>query len=135
MAYGIDNFLYTIEVNGKTATYKFTDPGDITNVAEGVLNEQEIPKDNTFDSREATDLAYAQVSVKLNEKRNARVAKEAQNELKAQQETDAASRASAADFQAKAQETVVEPAGEETREDGTVQTVYNTSPSKDSKKK
>jgi hypothetical protein len=130
--YGLGNFKYELEVKDGSSKFKFYDPEDASNTAEVSVSQKEFPEGVTQpDSRQVADLAYAQCAKVLNDKRDARLRKEAADALKAKQDEDARSREAAADFLNNSKDVEVEPAKVES--DGTK--VYNTPSDKNTDKK
>lgn len=119
--FGLGNFLYDLEVKDGKANFHFYDDEDADNTADVTLSAKDF---NGFDatSRQVADIAYAQAAKVLNDKRDARLAKQAQKDLAAKQTEDARSREAQADFTNNAKDVAVEPA--QVEEDGTH--VYNT---------
>jgi len=102
--YGLGNFVYEINFDGKNANFKFRDPDDVSNVAEVTVSEKEFPENAKADSRQVADYAYTQVAKTLNDKRDERLKKEAAKEVEERQEADARLRETANDFFDKSQE-------------------------------
>lgn len=134
--YGLGNFLYEIDVADGKANFKFWDAEDAANTAEVSIAKADFPEGITdADSRQVADLAFDQCQRVLNDKRDARLKKEAADKLATEQAEEKRARQAAQDFQANAQDVAVEPAHVD--KDGT--TVYNTAEvdetSTDNKKK
>lgn len=126
--YGLGNFLYTLDVVDGKANFKFRDPEDASNTAEVSVSQSDFPDGVTqADARQVADVAYAQCSKVLNDKRDARVRKQAAKDLEAKHEEDARVRESAADFLNNAQDAAVQPV--KTEDDGT--NVFNTASSEE----
>lgn len=105
--YGLGNFKYELTFDGKAANFKFHDPEDVTNTAEVSVSQSEFPEGiSDADSRQVADIAYTQVSKVLNDKRDSRLKKEAENDLAKTQEEDKRSREAANDFFDKSSELV-----------------------------
>jgi hypothetical protein len=132
-AYGLGNFLYEIDIADGSANFKFWDADDASNTAEVSVAQKDFPEGvKDADSRQVADLAFSQCQKVLNDKRDARMKKEAADEITAKQEEDKRVREEAADVLANGQDVAVAPAHIE--KDGTK--VYNTAePSDDTKKK
>jgi hypothetical protein len=124
MSFGLGNFLYDFSATDKgDATFTFRDPEDASNTAEVSVSQSDFPAGVTQpDSRQVADVAYAQCAKVLNDKRDARIRKEAADDLSAKHEADANAREVGADFLANAQDVATAPAS--TEKDGTQ--VYNT---------
>lgn len=121
--YGLGNFVYELEVSNGNANFKFYDPEDAANTAEVAVSQKDFPEGITQpDSRQVADIAYAQCSKVLNDKRDARLKKQNTAEFNARQDEDARSREAQADFLNNANDASVQPA--KTEDDGTK--VYNT---------
>ncbi len=121
--YGLGNFEYDLTVEGNNAKFKFFDPEDVTNTADVSLGEKDFPEGITApDSRQVADVAYAQCQKVLNDKRDARIAKNEKEDLADRQAEEQRTREAAADFLNNAQDGAVAPAKVES--DGTK--VYNT---------
>jgi hypothetical protein len=137
--FGVDNFLGELSLDGTTANFHFTDPDDTANVADVSISPKEFPEGVVSpDSREVSDYAYSLVSKQLNDKRSERL-KAANVKLEVEeQDRLKAERAATAEHLSSAEDSKVAAAGEEKREDGVKQTVYNTaapSTKQDDKKK
>lgn len=128
--YGLGNFVYELTFDGKTANFKFHDPADITNTAEVSVPQGDFPGDALADSRQVADLAYGQVAKLLNDKRDSRLAKEAQAEVKERTEREAKEREIANDFFDKSQEI-----GDQRNYEDNFQSQSDAKKSKDDKKK
>jgi hypothetical protein len=127
--YGLGNFVYELEISNDTANFSFHDPNDVTNTAEVSVSKKDFPEGIVQpDSRQVADLAYAQCSKVLNDKRDARLKKEASAEFNTRTDEEARSREAQADFLNNAQDASVQPA--KTEDDGTK--VYNTAEASDS---
>lgn len=99
MAYGLGNFLYDLEVKDGKALFHFYDPDDAANTAEVEVAKSDFPEGITkADSRQVADLAYAQCSKVLNDKRDARIRKEEADQLATKQAEDQRQREEAEDF-------------------------------------
>lgn len=120
--HGLGNFVYELTVKDGTATFHFVDPDDSNNTADVSVNAKDFPEGAPADSRQVADHAYAQCAKVLNDKRDARLKKEAAKELDDRLSEEARSREAADDFLANSQHVAVEPAKVE--DDGT--NVYNT---------
>lgn len=120
--YGLGNFVYELTVKDGSANFHFVDPGDSNNTADVSVNAKDFPEGAPADSRQVADVAYAQCAKVLNDKRDARLKKEAAKELDDRLSEEARSREAADDFLAKSQDVAVEPSKVE--DDGTK--VYNT---------
>lgn len=132
-SFGLGNFMYDMHVDGNAAKFKFYDPEDVTNTAETSVSSKEIPEDSKWDvdGREVSEIAYSKVAKELNDKRDKRIREEQIKALDDRQTEDARAREAAVDFQANAQDTVVQPI--KTEKDGTK--VYNAAPDGETKKK
>lgn len=124
--FGLGNFMYDLTVDGGKAVFKFYDAQDADNTAEVSLSTKDMDGFDA-DSRQVADKAYAQVSKVLNDKRDSRLAKEAQQELNEKQAEDARVREAGEDFLNKAEDVKVAPA--QVEEDGTH--VFNTAEASD----
>jgi creatinine amidohydrolase/Fe(II)-dependent formamide hydrolase-like protein len=103
--YGLGNFVYELEVSDGSANFKFRDPDDASNTAEVSVHQSDFPEGiNQADSRQVADLAFAQCSKVLNDKRDKRLHAEASEDLAAKQKEDARAREAAADFHNNSQE-------------------------------
>lgn len=120
--HGLGNFVYELTVKDGVANFHFVDPDDSNNTADVSVNAKDFPEGAPADSRQVADHAYAQCAKVLNDKRDARIKKEAAKELDDRLSEEARSREAADDFLANSQHVAVEPAKEES--DGTK--VYNT---------
>jgi hypothetical protein len=96
--FGLGNFLYELDVTDGSANFRFIDPDDASNVAEVSVPQSEFPEGQKATSRDVADLAYAQCAKVLNDKRDARLQKEAVDDLKEKQAEDRRQREEAADF-------------------------------------
>lgn len=121
MSFGLGNFLYDIEVKDGKAKFNFRDPEDADNTAECTVDEKDFGGFNA-DSRQVAEIAYAQVSKTLNDKRDARVKKQTAEAHAADVDEKARAREAEADFTNNARDVAVEPA--QVDSDGT--RVYNT---------
>lgn len=121
LEYGLGNFKYKLNVKDGKAHFSFRDPQDATNHAEVTIDQSEF---NGFDadSRQVADLAYDKCQRVLNEKRDERIKKEAEDDLDKRQEEDARARQTAQDFLNSTSDVAVAPTKVE--KDGT--NVYNT---------
>lgn len=135
--YGLGNFLYTIDVADGNANFKFWDQEDASNTAEVSVSQKDFPAGITdADSRQVADLAFDQCQKVLNEKRDARVKKQATDELAEKQKEDARVREVSAEILANGQDPAVAPAEIQKDKDGNEVRVYNTAtPSDDNNKK
>lgn len=105
MALGLGNFLYELEVKDGSANFHFYDPEDAGNTADVSVSKDDFPEGiNQPDSRQVADLAFAQCSKVLNDKRDARIRKQAAADLEAKHDEDARQREEAADFLNNSQE-------------------------------
>lgn len=121
--YGLDNFLYDLEVKDGNASFHFVDPNDASNTADVTISQKDFPEGAPgADDRRVADLAYSQVSKKLNDARDGRVAKDEADAAASKAEEDKRSREAAQDFFDKSQDVAVAPA--KVDKDGT--SVYNT---------
>jgi hypothetical protein len=120
--YGLGNYLYELEVKDGTANFHFVDPEDASNTADVTVSQKDFPEGAPADSRQVADVAYAQAAKVLNDKRDARVKKDAAKDLDDRLTEEARSREAADDFLANSSHVAVEPAKVES--DGTK--VYNT---------
>lgn len=121
MALGLGNYLYELEVKGGNANFNFWDSEDADNTAEVTVNEKDFGGFSA-DSRQVAEIAFSQVSKTLNDKRDARIKREAAERLEADMDEKARAREASEDFLNHAQEGAVQPAKVE--DDGT--RVYNT---------
>ena len=97
--YGLGQFKYDIEINGKSAKFSFYDPEDVDNTAEVSLSEKDMPEGvETPDDRQVAELAFAQCQKLLNDKRDARMIKDRTEDLKEQDAETKRSREVANDF-------------------------------------
>ena len=119
--FGLGNFVYELDVKDGKANFSFRDPWDAENHAEVTIDQSEFDG-FAADSRQVADKAYDKCQRVLNEKRDARIKKEAEDQLDAQQKEDARARQSAQDFLESTSDVAVAPA--KTEKDGT--NVYNT---------
>jgi hypothetical protein len=117
--FGLGNFVYELEVSDGKANFKFRDPEDATNTAEVSVSQEDFPEGITqADSRQVADLAFAQCSKVLNDKRDARTRKEAADALQAKHDEDARQREESADFLNNAQDLAnTTPTGGEAKEE------------------
>lgn len=121
--YGLGNFLYTIDVADGNANFKFWDQDDASNTAEVSVSQADFPEGiQDADSRQVADIAFDQCQRVLNEKRDARLKKEAADALAEKTKEDARVRQVAQDHLNSAKDVEVAPAHIE--KDGT--RVYNT---------
>lgn len=135
MALGLDNFLYEVKIDGKTANFHFWDPEDSTNTADVSVSDKEVPDANA-EARETAEYAFSLVSKQLNDKRIERRKAADTARLSEQQDADKAAKAATAQHLSEASDNKTAPLGTEKREDGTVQNVYSsTITTKDDKKK
>lgn len=126
MAFGIGHFIYELELNKDGATYKFMDPEDPSTTASASISSKDIGEDVALDSRQAADFAFSEVSDQLNKARDARIAKEEQDDLAAKQADEQQARERAADFFNNTEHVAVAP--HHIEKDGTtVYTVPNAS--------
>lgn len=121
MALGLGNFLYDLTVENGAANFKFWDNDDADNTAEVSVNEKDFGG-FAADSRQVAEIAFSQVSKTLNDKRDARIKREAGERLEADMDEKARAREAGEDFLNNAQDGAVAPAKIE--DDGTH--VYNT---------
>lgn len=119
--YGLGNFVYEIDVKDGKANFAFRDPEDASNTADVSVAQADFPEGVSADDRRVADLAFDQCQRVLNEKRDARIKKEAADATKASTDADAKARQEAQDFLANAQHVAVQP--HHVEDDGT--TVYN----------
>jgi len=119
--FGLGNFLYELTVQDGKASFHFYDQDDAENTADVSLGTKDF-NGYSADSRQVADIAYAQASKVLNDKRDARLAKKAAADLSVKQTEDSRLREAGEDFQNNAQDVAVQPA--QVEEDGTH--VYNT---------
>lgn len=121
--YGLGNFLYTIDVADGNANFKFWDQDDASNTAEVSVSQADFPEGiQDADSRQVADIAYDQCQRVLNEKRDARLKKEAADALSEKTKEDARVRQISQDHLNSAKDVEVAPA--QIEKDGT--RVYNT---------
>jgi hypothetical protein len=125
--YGLGNFLYEIEIADGKANFKFWDADDSSNTAEVTIAKADFPDNAPADSRQVADLAFSECQQVLNDKRDARLKKQANDDLAEKQKEDKRVREEAADVLANGQDVAVAPAHVE--KDGTK--VYNTAPPED----
>ena len=124
---GIDGFLYTVNIDGKTANYHFWDQNDIKNSQDVSISDKEFPEGVTNpDTREAVDYAYSIVSEKLTLVQSDKVKADAVRAAELKQDADTQARLSAQEFHANAVDGTVRPNATEKRADGVTQNVYNT---------
>lgn len=123
MALGLDNFLYDLTIDGKTANFHFWDPEDSTNIADVSVSDKEF--NGNAEGREAAEYAYALVSEQLNDKRIERRKAADAALLSEQQDAAKADKVAVADHLKIAQDNVTSPLTTEKREDGTVQNVFS----------
>lgn len=134
--YGLGNFLYEVEISDGKANFSFHDPEDPSNTAEVSVAKADFPDGAPADSRQVADLAYSECQKVLNDKRDARVKKQAADDLTAKQAEDKRVREEAADVLANGQDVAVAPAAIEKDKDGNEVRIYNTAePKEDNKKK
>lgn len=135
MALGLDNFLYDLTIDGKTANFHFWDPDDSTNVADISVSDKEY--NGNPEGREAAEYAYSLVNKQLNDKRIERLKAADVALLSEQQDSVKADKAAVAEHLSAAQDNVTSPLGTEKREDGVVQNVYSSTVTEksDAKKK
>jgi regulator of protease activity HflC (stomatin/prohibitin superfamily) len=126
--YGLGNFIYEIDVKDGKANFTFRDPEDASNTADVTIAEADFPEGVVADDRRVADLAFDQCQRLLNEKRDARIKKEAADATAEAIANDTAARQNAQDFLSSAQHVAVVP--HHVEEDGT--TVYNSAPPADS---
>lgn len=111
--YGLGNFLYEVEVSGGKANFTFRDPQDASNTAEVSISQSDFPEGVSADSRQVADIAYDQCQRVLNDKRDAREKKEANDALAAKTKEEAEARQKSQDYLSSTEDTVVQPAGED----------------------
>lgn len=128
---GLGNFVYELNVKDGAANFHFVDPHDSNNTADVSVSAKDFPEGAPADSRQVADLAFAQCAKVLNDKRDARIRKEADAERADKLKEDARAREAAEDFLANSNDVAVEPAKVE--DDGTK--VYNTADKSDSSDK
>lgn len=135
--YGLGNYLYEVYYDGKAANFSFRDPEDAHNVAEVAVDPKDFPEGiKDADSRQVADLAYSQVSDKLNKTRDERLKKEAADAEAEKLDSESKQRAAAEDFFEKSQELTLKPvATEKDKDTGVTYNVFNTAEPKDEKKK
>jgi hypothetical protein len=102
--YGLGNFLYDIEVRDGNAEFNFFDPEDAENTAQVTIAQKDFAEGLSADSRQVADQAYAEVEKQLNDKRDARIKREAVQATTESVEEEARARAAAADFHNNAQD-------------------------------
>jgi hypothetical protein len=126
--YGLGNFEYEVTVKDGAAHFDFYDPEDADNTAQVSVASKDFPEGVTqATSRQVADLAYSQCSKVLNDKRDARIKKQAAADLDAKLGEDARAREAGADFLNNANDVQTQPT--KTDDDGT--RVYNTGDPKD----
>ena len=126
---GVDGFLYTVQIDGKTANYHFWDQNDIKNSQDVSVSDKEFPEGVTNpDTREAVDYAYSIVSEKLTLVQSDKVKADVVRAAELKQDADAQTRLSAQEFHTNAVDATVRPVATEKRADGVTQNVYNTAP-------
>jgi hypothetical protein len=103
--FGLGNFIYELEVSDGKANFNFRDPEDANNTAQVSVSQKDFPEGiPQADSRQVAELAFAQCSKVLNDKRDARIRKEAADALEKKHAEDARQREEAADFHNNSQE-------------------------------
>lgn len=103
--FGLGNFVYELEVSDGKANFSFRDPEDANNTAQVSVSQSDFPEGITqADSRQVADLAFAQCSKVLNDKRDARIRKQEADALENKHAEDARQREEAADFNNNSQE-------------------------------
>lgn len=122
-AYGLGNFLYELDIADGNANFKFWDADDANNTAEVTVSQKDFPEGvKDADSRQVADLAYSQCQQVLNDKRDARIKKEINDEVTAKQKEDKRVRDEAETFLSSTADVAVKP--DHIERDGTK--VYNT---------
>lgn len=96
--YGLGNYLYEIVVNNGSANFHFFDPEDAENTADVSVPQGDFPGSSKATDRDVADLAFAQCQKIMNDKRDARIAHEQVEALKAKQAEDRHLRDTEADF-------------------------------------
>lgn len=130
--YGLGNFKYEFTAENGQAKFKFYDEQDASNTAETAVSSKDFPEGITQpDSRQVADIAYLQVSKQLNDKRDARLEREANEATASKLKADRQAREAADDHFAHSNDVSVAPAKVE--EDGT--RVYNTAEPSDTNNK
>lgn len=97
--YGLGNYKYDFSADAGTAKFHWYDPEDATNTADCSVSAKDFPEETSDpESRQVADIAYGLVAKQLNDKRDARIKREAAEQLEKQVSDDAAAREAAKDF-------------------------------------
>lgn len=109
--FGLGEFLYELTVSDNEAQFNFWDREDATNTADVSIATKDFPEGITDPTaRQVADLAFGQCSKVLNQKRDARLKKEAADAFSASQDLAAKNREAAADHFATTEDVVTAPA-------------------------
>lgn len=106
--YGINGYMADIKVEDGAVKYHFYDPEDVNNTADVSLTDKDLPQGPVI-SNETSEVAFSKVSKQLNDKRDARIAKQEIDSLNAQQNADAKQRAQEQEFLENAQHNTTPP--------------------------
>jgi hypothetical protein len=124
-SYALGGYFYDVNVSGGSAHFKFYDTDDTNNTAAVTVAEKDFPKGVTDPtSRQVADAALLQVKKQLDDTRDERLRKEADDRHKAAADENARQRDAADELHANSQDVATQPAKVES--DGTH--VYNTDP-------
>lgn len=95
---GLGNYKYDLTVDGGSK-FHWYDPEDASNTADVTIAQKDYPEGVTDgDARQIADIAYALVAKQLDDKRDARVKREAADQLNKQLDDEATKREATADF-------------------------------------
>jgi hypothetical protein len=95
--FGLGNYLYELNVDNGSANFHFYDPEDAENTADVSVPQSDFNGAKATD-RTIADLAFAQCQKVMNDKRDARQAREQIDALKAKQTEDRRQRDAETDF-------------------------------------
>lgn len=96
---GIGGYVYNEPtVKDGSVSFHFYDPEDASNTADTTVSSKDFPEGATADSRQVVDIAFDTVSKGLNDKRDARIKREAAEQLDKQLADQAVAREATADF-------------------------------------
>lgn len=122
MAYGLGNYIYDIDLTEDGATFTFSDPDDPANSATATVKADAV--EGSPDSREAAEIAFAQVQSGLDDKRLDRIQKEEEKALKDSHDREKREAAAREEFFGSIEDVKVQP--HHVEKDGTV--VYTDEP-------
>lgn len=107
--YGLNNYLYDLEVEDGAAHFTFFDPQDSSDTEEVVLAPKDFPAGTNPDSRPVAEAAFLQCAKLLNDKRDARLQQEQVAKIKAATAAASAAREHAQEYFNNIQDPATQP--------------------------